>query len=239
MNLTFLTFHSPSYTSRAKVLIDSIKKYHPGSPIIVKSIQDGPETYPDNLCKVKYQWVLDAFEEGHENVILLGADMELFSRLESIEWLLHCYNDYLDQDPYDVILTPHFLYPKTDNAKLQQTSLVGHINSDFIVFRNCENSKNILKWLLEKPMVEDLKTGIFYDQTWVSMLPFLFDNVYILRDFTYNVAYWNVKDRGLNSLAVFHYSGYVKGSPEKMSKYCNTTCDGEILRIYQEYDKRI
>lgn len=250
--MTFLVMAGTRYFSRADVLIQSIKKHHPDDTIEFKkyySIDVPVGQYIPGFHKHKYETILELLEQGHKKVVFMGSDTEIFSPLYEIENLLGF------EERKDIVLVPHVKNP-VDREQLRLNYIAGHINSDFIAIRNSENTRNILKWLIE--VVEDTKEdGTFYDQTWLSSLPFLFPNVKILRHPGYNVGYWDVESSGLindegswlvkepdefpcwTDLRFFHYSGYEKGNPCKMSKHSDKLATGDVLKLFEEYDRRI
>ena len=185
--------------------------------------------------------------DQYDRVILIGADCEIKSRM---------YELHAEFAKNDVVIVPHAISPVASRDYMAQIYRTGHANADLIAFKNTENSRNILKWLISVTEGDELKTkGIFYEQTWLSSIPFLFDNVSILRHPGYNVGYWDIEERELKRhnrqnkvmyyvldnepVRMVQYSGYVKGSPERMSKYAGKTATGDILKLYQEYDERI
>ena len=230
--MTFLYFASDSFSSRAKVLTDSITKHHPEATIIhVKPniAPDGSGYYLLGMAKKRLQKALELLEQGHDQVIIIGADCELFDRLRELR---------LVQMP-DVTIVPHVKSPLPDRQYMAQIYNTGHANADLIAFQNTENSKATLRWLIS--VTEDGHTpGAFYEQTWLSSLPFLFGNVRIIRDKSYNVGYWDVNQFGVDNLTMFQYSGYEKGKPELMSRYSKEpAATQEIVDFYRAYDERI
>src|SRR5712692_2520105 len=91
----------------------------------------------------------------------------------------------------------------------------------------------LLGWWSDKlysGCVADPDHGLFVDQHWCDLMPGLFENVVILRDPGYNVAYWNLKSRSMvvsNNeyfvegvpLIFFHFSGYSPERPDIVSKH--------------------
>lgn len=238
--MIFLYFASDTFASRAKVLTDSIKKYHPDDTIVHVKPEDGPlGTYLPGMHKKRLEKALEILEKTDEHVIIIGADCELFSHI-GIDFRY---------EKSDVYIVPHVKKPLKNREYMKQIYTTGHANADFIMFRNCKNSIDILKWLIE--MTEDGKEdGAFYEQTWLSSIPFLFEDVSIISHPGYNVAYWDINHVTLTKeinyyvdncpLILFHYSGYIKGEPEKMSRHSQELCNNPIaLEIYKNYDARI
>lgn len=239
MKLHFLLFYSKSFQSRANVCVESISKYHKGNCDITHVYlfdNTNNKSYIDGLPKNRLETVLTMLEEGEDNIVLIGADCVFYSSiLSDIEFWL--------QD-HDVLLTPHVLKPLPDdnlNPNMRGVYQTGHANADFIVFKNTDNTKNILRWLISCDMKNDISNGIFYEQTWLSALPFIFDRVGIIRHEGYNVAYFNYhENRSLDNLRFIQYSGYDKGSPEKMSRHQNRfVAEGKMLDYYKQYDNLI
>lgn len=240
--MTFLYFAGPQYYTRAEVLMTSIKTYHPYDQIeYVKLTDDFPVgTYIPGFHKLKYKKILELFDKGHEEVIYIGSDCEIFSPLYEVQ-------NIFQYREADVIITPHMkTYEGFSRDTLLMTYKTGMANSDFIAFRSCENSRNTLKWLIE--MSEDnTRDGSFFDQTWVSSLPFLFPNVYILRDYRYQIAYWDVEEYNKinsvldkeNPMRFYHYSGFEKGQLPRISKHSDRIASGDVLELLKRYDERI
>lgn len=253
--MTFLYYASDSFASRAKVLVDSIKKFHPESKIVHIKPKNGPVgTYLPGMAKERLQKALELLEQGEKSVVIIGADCELFGRLEDIEYEFKNkveYDPFTNEELSDIILVPHVIQPVADRMRMAQFYRTGHANADLMAFRNTENAKNCLRWLIAVTEDEDRPNGIFYEQTWLSSVPFLFSKVYIIRNPGYNVAYFNILERDFQykddkpyvwkylPVKMVQYSGYVKGKPEKMSKYCSVNVTGDILKLFKEYDERI
>jgi hypothetical protein len=256
LELNFLIHSSPAYEPRAEILINSITKHHPNAGQRFHLVDDKTSygNYIPSLLKTRFEDALMWLEMGFDNIIICGADIELYSPLTEIQILLDEHND--------IILTPHVNVP---NDRMPDIHLTGMINSDFIVFRNTENSKKALRWLISQPMHDNKHHGIFFDQVWVSMLPFLFNKVHILRHPGYNVAWWNIEQRALRysssgsyfnkdkiegkytvvqdyteyPLRFFHFSGFIENSLPKISKYSSIIAVDDVLKICTEYKEKL
>ena len=240
--MIFLYYASDSFASRAKVLTDSIKKYHPNDTIVHVKPESGPlGTYLPGMAKARLETALRLLESGNESVIIIGADCELFAPIDEKH-----YDDFYNND---IWIVPHVKSPLPNRNYMSQIYNTGHANADFIAIKNCLNSQHILKWLISVTQ-DTTKPGEFYEQTWLSSLPFLFDRVGIIRHGGYNVGYWDINqnfektNKGYriwgHPLVMFQYSGYVKGEPEKMSKHSQELAANQtIIDFYKEYDRRI
>lgn len=235
--MIFLYFASDSFASRAKVLTDSITKFHPNDTIVHVKPDNGPlGEYLPGMAKKRLEKALELLESTTQDVCLIGADCEFFASISKDVFSIFYGQDY----PEDVIIVPHVQSPLKDRQYMAQLYQTGHANADFIVFRNCINSHHILKWLIS--VTEDgMKDGAFYEQTWLSSLPFLFTGIHILNyNDGYNRAYWNVNEVGLNRLVFFQYSGYEKGGMLQMSKHSKHKAkNSAIYDFYKAYDDRI
>jgi len=243
MKLTFLYYASDSFVSRAKVLTDSIQKFHPDSNI--SYVNPGPKPigkYIHGMAKERLRKALELLEKGHECVVVIGADCELFGPLNEITKGTDSYKD--------VLLVPHVKRPIKNRGFMAQLYRSGHANADLMVFKNSNNSKEILKWMISVTESECNTEGIFYEQTWLSALPFLFGGVGIIHNEGYNVGYWDLEENKISNkdglwfigdhpIVFFQYSGYLKGSPEKASRYFKYNVTGDTLEFFKNYEKRI
>jgi hypothetical protein len=78
-----------------------------------------------------------------------------------------------------------------------------------------------------------------YDQRWLDLVPVYFEGVHILRDPTYNVAYWGLPERNVhlpeNLLPVdtqpcrfFHFSGFDPEQPPAVTRYSPRLTMGNV-----------
>ncbi len=249
MKIGFITMYSPRYTSRVKVLIDSIKKYEPNSPIFEIKIED-QKSYTEGLAQTRLQAIKETLEKNTdiEALISIGADCELFAPVNEIREMLKT-NSF--------VIVPHVINPLPDDNKspsMNQLYTCGHANADIFAIKDNHQGMQIIDWLSKQEMGEDKLYGIFYEQTWLSTLPFVFDGVGILRHPGYNVGYWNIIERRIlnfnkkyfmgnnyyTRLVIAHYSGFIKDSP-KMSQYSSRHKElpEEVKAFYKRYSDLI
>ncbi len=141
---------------------------------------------------------------------------------------------------HDIVLTPHLLAPiPLDGLKPNEQDILrdGAYNLGFISLRNSKTSRLFLEWWEQR--LRDLcridpPNGLFTDQKWIDLVPSLFPSTFILRDQTYNVAYWNLHARQLTlrgktylvngrPLAFFHFSGFNPTRTRELSKHQTRT----------------
>ncbi len=110
-------------------------------------------------------------------------------------------------DKYSVILIPHITMPFSDKDKPSEVHILksGVYNLGFIALSYTDNTKILLNWWKERLQrfgFNDLENGLFVDQKWIDLIPGFFEDVLVLRDKAYNIAYWN-----------YHYrKAYMDGS---------------------------
>lgn len=217
-----------------EVLYTSIIKHHPEAHIWTVRPETDNNGYIPGMAKERLKQVLECFKQGWDHCVVLGADCELYGRLTEIE-------DSLKDN--DIILVPHIMSPSQNRQQMARLYVTGHANADIMVFKNTENTINALNWMISVTEGNEPEFGIFYEQTWLSALPFLFPKVYILRDVRYNFGYWSIESNQiseLNTIKLVQFSGFEKSKPERMSKhYSGNDITDEILKLYQEYDKKI
>lgn len=176
-------------------------------------------------------WALEhLLDAGYDEVLYIDPDIYLYSPLTEISDLL--------SSGASVVLTPHLLAPMTDNKNPTELLIrnAGTYNLGFCAISNQAITRDFLHWWqakLERDCVVDASRGIFVDQSWMDLVPTLFDHVKILRHHGYNVAYWNLAQRDITEntdgrmlvngerLAFFHFSGLNPSNPQPFSKHQN------------------
>lgn len=142
-------------------------------------------------------------------------------------------------DRNNIIITPHLLspFPKDNLHPLETTILLaGAYNLGFIGLRNSIETTRFLRWWQGQTYdgaVIDSAKALYRDQRPIDLVPGLFNGVVILRDETYNVAYWRLNKRlsfqkrgdnffiNTKRVTFFHFSGYNINDPKRISKYLN------------------
>lgn len=173
-------------------------------------------------------WAFEALlKRNYGKVIYIDPDIRLYRSMNEVV-------DGLDEGN-DIIITPHLLSPMVDDKKPSELDIrrAGTYNFGFCAVRNTANSMNFVKWWqskLTRECIVAFERGIFVDQSWIDLVPGLFENVKILRHPGYNVAYWNLAQRDVverggkwtvngEPLVFFHYSGLDPANPGPFSKH--------------------
>ena len=187
------------------------------------------------------------FNLGYQKVIYIDPDIQFFNTIQKVDSLL---------ESWDIILTPHTMTPFPDDGLQQdckQIMQVGMNNCGFIAFKYSQESKKAIDFWehnLQDKCYNDVRNGYFTDQKWTDWFPYIFDKVYILKDFGYNAAYWNIHERKLikkddywysnNDMLVFyHFSGLPTNNINAISKYQNRFCleerTDDLKELFIEY----
>ena len=169
------------------------------------------------------------FKLGYNKVIYFDPDILITDTLEDLFGLL---------DKYSICLTPHILEPlPNDGEKPSDLDIIlaGVFNLGFIALRYSHNTKKFISWWQEKlrdGCYMDVTRGFHVDQKWIDLVPVLFDNVFIIKDKTYNVAYWNLHERKIYKVG---NKIYVNGKPLKFFHFSGIDMEN-ISRHQTRYD---
>ncbi len=179
---------------------------------------------------VKPKFILYLFEKYHyDKVIYLDPDIFVYESLKTI---------WNELDNSLIVLTPHVIKanPKCNlmHVKQEESVLISGIyNLGFIGIKNSPESLLFLQWWhsrLETECYDDKNTGLFTDQKWVNMCTAFVDQVCVLRNPAYNVAWWNYHEKEIliienkpyvkflerkEPIVFFHFSGF---SPKRLDK---------------------
>ncbi|MEM1724782.1 MAG: glycosyltransferase family 4 protein [Candidatus Aenigmatarchaeota archaeon] len=273
------TIASKNYMSYVRVLMSSIEKIHPEwsrflfladlidgyfdpkkeSFITIEVEKIGIPTLLDMITRYNitefntavkpfaFKWLL--INEGYDAVIYLDPDIEVFSPLEKVVTLLN--------SGASMILTPHICRPiEEDGKKPSDYTMLyaGVFNLGFMAARKCFETINFMNWWAEK-----LKTfsvfdvNLHVDQKWCDLAPCFLDNLAVLRDEAYNVAYWNLMHRKIKysdgkyyvnekPLVFFHFSGIVVDDDNNISKHQDRyTLEDipELKPLFKSYRKKL
>ncbi|MDD4959399.1 MAG: glycosyltransferase [Gallionella sp.] len=203
-------------------------------------------------------WALaHLLERGYQKVIYIDPDIVLYRPLVEVMALLAA--------GASLVLTPHLLAPVTDGLNPNELDIrrAGTYNLGFCALSHGPEARAMLSWWqgkLERHCVIAHDQGIFVDQSWVDLVPGLFDRVAVLRHPGYNVAYWNLAQRPVTApesdeaeagqlrvagepLTFFHYSGLNPLAPHPVSKYQNRfTLDSlapTVAKLITDYCQRV
>jgi GT2 family glycosyltransferase len=253
------TIVSRNYLSHARIVAASYLEHHPGGRFYVLAVDDLPDgwdagkgvhvigpnelslPFSSELC-FKYDvtelstavkpaflsFLLDRYNE--EQLIYLDPDILVMRRFEELMACLPA---------ADIVLTPHLLksIPQDGRRPTEQDILMaGAYNLGFIAVRKSQTTQDFLSWWqmrLKDGCFVDVAQGLMTDQKWIDLVPGLFGAT-ILKDDSYNIAYWNIHSRQIERqgqqffvngrpLTFYHFSGFNPAEPEVFSKHQDRT----------------
>jgi len=196
-----------------------------------------------------FEWL---FEQGYEAVIYLDPDIKVYSPLTELSRQL------LDAE---ILLTPHLTQPYNDDAYPHEKHIrrAGLYNLGFAALRHTPMTRKALDWWKGK-MTHDsrvaLDEGIFVDQSWMDFAPVFF-GAQLLTDPGYNIAYWNLHERLIDSkgfplkppqcngkpVAFFHFSGFDYRKPLHISihqdRFHSGNVPAEVIPLLTDYAENL
>jgi hypothetical protein len=275
----FFTIATNNYIPKARVLAKSLKKNHPSSEFFLILCDTIPEGFnPENeifddiilitdlgipnldswifkhsvveLCTaVKAISFLKIFDITNcKKIVYLDPDIAVFNNFNELESLL---------DNNSIIITPHLTTPDKTIGGIRDNEICalqhGIYNLGFLAVSMDNEGLSFLTWWKERLTnfcYDDIPTGIFTDQRWIDLVPAFFNNVFILKDPSYNVAPWNISNRLLSKnnngqiltngipLHFFHFSSYDSGACQQMlAKYDEK--NAVVEEIFKLYSKEL
>ena len=170
-------------------------------------------------------WVIERLlSRGADAVIYLDPDIRVYAPLDEVSTLAQ---------NHGIVLTPHVTAPMPrDGKSLNEAAILGCgiYNLGFIaVGGGSQPFLNFWKERLSRECQVDIQNMRFVDQRWLDFTPGIFD-CHVLRDTSYNVAYWNIYQRDVRwtdegyrvdgqPLKFFHFSGFDVNHPSLLSKH--------------------
>jgi glycosyltransferase involved in cell wall biosynthesis len=133
----------------------------------------------------------------------MGADAVIY--LEHDIWVTDSLEEIQSHLAYrSAVVTPHYMKAvPEDGNRLSDRDIAetGVFNFDFVSFSNTPSAHKFLKWWGDRFIVygkKKLKNDFNHDQNWGMFIPAFFDHedYFVIRDLRYNVAYWNLHERG-------------------------------------------
>jgi len=271
------TIISRNYLSYAKILARSVLDHHPEISFYLlvvdtmpERIKLGPHITVLGLADLSLPHIRDMcfsynvlelctalkptllrtllFRYEYDSVVYLDPDILIFRELAQALSKLGKSN---------LILTPHLLTPiPMDGLRPteQDILLSGIYNLGFIGLKKSKQTKHFIEWWETRLRTHcriEHGNGLFVDQKWIDLVPCLFSSTKVIRDETYNVAYWNLHARKLElyqqgfvvngrPLTFFHFSGFDPEQPTELSSHQNRlqisgkSALGKLLRYYSK-----
>lgn len=188
--------------------------------------------------------------EEADRVVYFDPDIQLYASGEPLLRRL---------DEAEVVLTPHLTAPLADDRHPSDQAIVqsGTYNLGFLALRRSEQTRALAQWWsrkLERDCVVDIPRGLFTDQKWMDLVPGLYAHVHVERDAGWNVAYWNLAHRDVQSnaeagytvndrpLFFFHFSGYSPGSrliSKHQDRFTLDACSPAVRALFAGYERDV
>jgi len=189
--------------------------------------------------------------DSYQKVIYLDPDICVYSSLSDLYSLL---------DSYPILLTPHYTTPIEDATLEYDIGMMrwGSFNLGFYAVNDSEEALRFLNWWSERCIhlcFAETQFGLSTDQKWVSIAPCFFENIKVLFDLGYNMAFWNLHERELSCnedmsymvnnkyvLKFFHYSSFDIKNPTAISArphQWNKVGREDLNTICIDYAKRL
>ena len=264
-SLAVFTICSNNYVPLARVLLSSIQNYHPEASIYLCLADERLpklDFYPEGCTVIaaeelhipdflSFAFRYDLMELntavkpfmarhlltlGHDAILYLDPDIELFAKLDGVLAPL--------EEGASVVLTPHLCQPSEGDVFPDDVGIMraGVFNLGFLGVRAGPQADGVLRWWsrrLQYQCVSEQESGIFVDQKFMDLVPGFVDDVCIVRDTSYNVAYWNLLQRKLEhdgkrwlvdgkTLRFFHFSGIDLSNLTRLSRYTTAFQHEEI-----------
>src|SRR5215204_4266127 len=255
--MNICTIIAKNYVAHARVLAESFLEHHPEDTCYVLVIDD-TEGYIDaasepfelvrpaqlniddyehmaaiydvlELSTAVKPWLLRHLLDGRgmEQVAYLDPDIRVYDRLEEIERLT---------SEHGLVLIPHITSPLPRDGKRPSEAdilISGTYNLGFISLERSPSTDDLLDWWSERLKTDCVvapDVGYFVDQRWMDFVHGVMPDFYVLRDPSYNVAYWNLHGRDLTyhkgryfvdgrPLHFFHFSGFDPDHRKRLSKH--------------------
>jgi len=275
-DIVICTVATKNYLASARVLAYSFLKYHPNGKIYVLLV-DTVDGYFDPAQEKFEVITIDDIKDrsigrmlfwykakeasvsmkpyllshlfnkyGYKKLIFFDSDIMITARLDDIWELLN---------KNSIIMMPHNtepISPETNDIP-NETGIImlGVINTGFIALANDLNAHAFLTWWrdrLFRKCIFDEEHGIYIDQKWLDLAIGYFNNVHILRDTTYNVAWWNFDYYNINSTAenitingkpmhFFHFSYFNPDNFSNIGNFKKLTPNilKHLATLFQEY----
>ena len=277
--LTVFTICSKNFTAYARTLFESINLCHPNAETFLFLCDEMDAAYdpealsfqvvplaeldiPDvagmsqrynitefNTAIKPYAFSYLFKKLGKQRVLYLDPDILLVTPLDEV---IEAFDDGAE-----CVLTPHILQP-AENVEMSDVKMLqyGIYNLGFVGLRNTPEVVRIVDWWgrqLVNGCVIKLEEGLFVDQKWADLFPAFLGRVSILHQAGYNVAYWNLPQRKVESIAgkwysngeplrFVHFSGHKLDDPYCFSSHANNvTADtiGDLNFLVKLYHERL
>ena len=256
--MTIATTVANNYLPYLRVLRDTLRQWHPEARLLV-GLADGPAgesegwewvgleemgiprlrefcfryTRREMLPAVKPFLLRSLLDRGHETVLFLDADMMVLGPLDGL---------WEAAQRHALTLTPHLLEMGNPAAVEKNILQCGVYNGGCVGVR--AGAGPFLDWWRERVWAHcrlGIAEGMHFDQRWLDYAPSFVESLGVVREPGYNVAYWNLGERGeREGWRLFHFSGF--DGVAEVTRYWpeeRLAETGEAGTLYAEYGARL
>lgn len=179
------------------------------------------------------------FDQGFKRILYIDPDCVIYQNV----------NIFKEFKDVDVVLFPHIVNVNSiDNATspdcwsksfAELILRVGVYNCGMIGFTKSKATIYVLNWWASKLLEHWDDTAdnyTFTDQSWAALFPSMM-RANIVKDVSYNVAYWNLDERPKDSMdiKIYHYSGYSLDCPLNISRHVLHDIPEYLRRRFYDY----
>ena len=269
------TIFAKNYMAFARVLINSFRAYHAEVPFfaVLADEVDGyfdPAAEPfrwlqladvgiPNLTHFRFRYSLKqvaaaakpyvlnhVLDQGFRTAIFLDPDILVPADLTSL---------FTQASQHAIVLLPHLLAPLGGKDRIARELNIlqsGVYNAGCVGVTDSPSGREFLGWWQHRVLAHcdhDVPAGVYYDQRWLDLARVFFDDVFVLRDSSYNVAHWNLPERRMvvsreavvvdgKPCRFFHFSGFDPDHPHAVTRYSpRLTMDniGSAAELFRRY----
>ncbi len=221
-----------NYIPKVRVLVESIRKWHPEWRIhlaLSDELPEGADISAEPFDEVHLARLLEipdfagwafchtivefstAIKPYMIKKLLAREDCAGVVYLDPDTVLFSRLDDMLEGlEAGNIALTPHQTVPETRLSAVIDNEICslkhGIYNLGFIAVRPTDVGKAFADWWAERVYYfcrAEIPNGLFTDQRWIDLVPAFFENVCILRTSRLNVATWNLTTRAVTGNAPF------------------------------------
>jgi hypothetical protein len=258
--MTIATTVANNFVPYLRVLRDTLRQWHPEARLVV-GLADGPAgesegwewvgleemgiprlrefcfryTRREMLPAVKPFLLRSLLGKGHETVLFLDADMMVLGPLDGL---------WEAAQRHALTLTPHLVGMGNPAAVEKNILQCGVYNGGCLGVRAGATAGACLSWWQER-VTEHCRfatsRGMHFDQRWLDYAPSFVEGLGVVREPGYNVAYWNLAERGGRAdWRLFHFSGF-DGEAEVTRYWPEKRLEemGEAAELYVAYGARL
>ncbi len=221
--LVFVTVCTGHQLPAALALLDSIKRWHPDTTLIIGLADTVPSQIPeflthlwpierywdeDDLARRSAQYTTTEFTAAAKPTFV-RAVYERFTNCDTIVYVdpatffYQPITDELTRHPgANLLLTPHLSRPPADGLQPDEKHLqnVGLYTAGLLVFRRSHATAQFLTWwegrVADRAFIR-FCDGLYLDQIWLMYAPVFLDAVAIVNTPGWNAGLWNLHEQGL------------------------------------------